>query len=161
MAGSSSDGQQKLTSAEKGNYLIKKIFFRKKQVGKLPLTRFCVKSFNPFAGKAGRGGCKNRKKEDSTPNPKPAKKSSAAHKTASLLELNSGDEELGQEKPLVTNKYLKFANVQRDDVRSVLDSKSLLSKEANMLSQELDKLILYSGTQQTLERHCSLTIASQ
>ena len=24
-----------------------------------------------------------------------------------------------------------------------------------MLSQELDKLILYSGTQQTLERHCS------
>ena len=118
-------------------------------MGKLPLTHFGVKPFNPYAGNARRGGCKNRKKEDSTTNPKPAKKSSMAHKTASLLELDSEDEELGQEKPLVTNKYLKFANVQRDDVRSVLDSKSLLSKEANMLSQELDKLILYSGTQQT------------
>ena len=71
------------------------------------------------------------------------------------MELDSEDEELGQEKPLVTNKYLKFANVQRDDVRSVLDSKSLLSREANMLSQDLDKLILYSGTQQTWARHCS------
>ena len=37
----------------------------------------------------------------------------------------------------------------------VLDPKSLLSKEANMLSQDLDKLILYSGTQQTWARHCS------
>ena len=124
-------------------------------MGKLPLTRFRVNSFNPFAGKAGRGGCKNKKKEDSTTNPKPAKKGSVVHKTAMLLELDSEDEELGQEKPLVTNKYLKFANVQRDDVRSVLDSKSLLSREANMLSQDLDKLILYSGTQQTWARHCS------
>ena len=124
-------------------------------MGKLPLTRFRVNSFNPVAGKAGRGGCKNKKKEDSTTNPKPAKKGSVVHKTATLLELDSEDEELGQEKPLVTNKYLKFANVQRDDVRSVLDSKSLLSKEANMLSQDLDKLIFYSGTQRTWARHCS------
>ena len=122
---------------------------------KLPLTRFHVNSFNLFAGKAGRGGCKNKKKEDSTTNPKPAKKGSVVHKTATLLELDSEDEELGQEKPLVTNKYLKFANVQNDDVKSVLDSKSLLSKEANMLSQDLDKLIFYSGTQRTWARHCS------
>ena len=87
-------------------------------MGKLPLTHFRVKPFNPYAGNARRGGCKNRKKEDSTTNPKPAKKSSMAHKTASLLELDSEDEELGQEKPLVTNKYLKFANVKKDDVRS-------------------------------------------
>ena len=67
-----------------------------------------------------------------------------AHKTASLLELDWEDEELGQEKPLVTNKYLKFANVKKDNVISVLNSKS--RKEANLLSQDLDKLILYSAT---------------
>ena len=50
---------------------------------------------------------------------------------------------------------MKFSNVINPVVSSVLNSNNLLSKETISLSSELERLLMYSATQQTWARHCS------
>ena len=106
-------------------------------------------------GKSGRGPSKAKnKKADSSAQPSAAppaktKEPFVIPKRTPLLELDSDDEEIGQGKPLTTNKCMKFSNVKNPVVSSVLNSSNLLSKELISLSSDLERLLMYSATQQT------------
>ena len=107
------------------------------------------------AGKSGRGSSKNKKVGDSPAVTKTVKKSFTIPKNKSMLELDSDDEEIGQGKPLVINKFSKFGYMYSNSVHKLVNSKSLLSSEASSLGPDLDRLIAHSGTKQTWARHSS------
>ena len=68
------------------------------------------------AGKSGKGSSKNKKVGDSPAVTKTAKKSFIIPKNKSMLELDSDDEEIGQGKPLVINKFSKFGYMYSNSV---------------------------------------------
>ena len=71
-----------------------------------------------------------------------------------LFELDSDEEELGQERILSKNVN-KFTGNANSRIKNVLNTDKLLDNKAYSLSEDFEKLVLYSATQQTWLRHCS------
>ena len=65
-----------------------------------------------------------------------------------LFELDSDEEELGQERILSKNVN-KFTGNANSRIKNVLNSDKLLDSKAYSLSEDFEKLVLYSATQQT------------
>ena len=72
-----------------------------------------------------------------------------------LLNIDSEDESIGTELPLVHNNVAKFSSNVNPIVSSMLNPKELLTPEYHSLCDGLGKLILMSTSSQTWAKHSS------
>ena len=72
-----------------------------------------------------------------------------------LIDIEAEEEQLGQSRVHGYKHVNKFSGVASNDVKAILDTKSMLPDEMSSLCDELGKLVTYSATDQTWAKHCS------
>ena len=87
--------------------------------------------------------------------PSHSKKSAQHGKTNPLLEPDSEEEELGQDRVHSPKCINKFSGSASRDVGKILDTSKLLPSDVHALCKDLEKLVVYSTSTQSWARHCS------
>ena len=105
----------------------------------------------------GRGKAKNSKKSETegTDSPSTTKKMDRIPRISPLIDIEAEEEQLGQSRVHGYKHVNKFSGVASNDVKAILDTKSMLPNEMSSLCDELGKLMVYSATDQTWAKHCS------
>ena len=111
----------------------------------------------PVGKGGGLGKAKNSKKSvaESTDSPLTTKKTDRIPRINPMLDIEPDEEQLGQGRVQSYNHVNKFSGVASNDVKAILDTKSMLPVVMSSLCDELKKLVVYSATNQTWAKHCS------
>ena len=107
------------------------------------------------AGKSGGGKAKNKPSSSGKAQDGAVKTSYHIPRLNPLFELESEDEDLGWTFANSSSNVEQFSGKATREVASMLNSAKLLSESMVGLSQDLEKLIIYSASKQTWARHTS------